>query len=143
MNNFAITVGVVSGIVIAGVIYYYYRKNREDDLEIVHEDELPSPLCEITDLDIIDYDYILTWVKENRQKIKSGCSLNVIPQSATIESLKQSGVDNIPSENLISLALLDETEKIVLAYSAIHYKKMADSLVDLLPKDKVFKQTIK
>lgn len=142
MNNFAITIGVFSGIVIAGVVYYYYRKNRGDELDIVQEDEQSSPLCEITNLDVIDYDYILLWVKENRQKIKPGCSLNVIPHSATVESLKQSGIKNIPSENLISLALLDDTEKIVLAYSAIHYNKMADSLVDLLPTDKVFKQTI-
>lgn len=142
MNNIAITIGVVSGIVIAGVVYYYYRKKTDNDVELDSDDNQLSPVCEITELDKIDYDYILSWVKENRQKIKSGCSLNIIPNSATVESLKLSGVKNVPSDNLISLALLDDTEKIVLAYSAIHYKKMAESLADLLPADKVFKQTI-
>lgn len=140
MNNIAI--GVVSGIVIAGVVYYFYKKNKHKGKEGVPKNVQPSPVCEIKEVEIIDYDYILSWVKSNREKLKPGSSLNIIPHTATVETLKQSGLKEFPSENLISLALLDETENLVLAYSAIHYHKMADSLVDLLPKDKVFKQKI-
>ena len=120
---------LLSGIVVLVVGYGVYRLLRKK--KVVY-----------TKLKTIDYDYILGWVKSQREKLDDGSSLNIAPYSVSINMLKESGVKDLPKSNLISLILLDKNKQLIDS-SFIIYEKMSDSLNDLLPKDRIYTQMIK
>lgn len=139
MSTTNIIIGFSAGAVVAIALYYYFsrRKNGQiDDINSQSTEEDPTEDFEF--IDSVSYDMLLAWLRHEHKSIKfgSGDQFFILQDPIARESFIKvfPKMENNLTDSYVLCAGIMRGDDIISSKFFI-YKKMAESLSELLPKD--------
>lgn len=129
MSTTNIIIGVSAGAVLAIALYYYFRKKVDTEDEPTEDFEF---------IDSVSYDMLLAWLRHEHKSIKfeSGDQFFILQDPVARESFVKvfPKMEDKLTDSFVLCAGIMRGDDIISSKFFI-YKKMAESLSELLPKD--------
>lgn len=130
-----------AGVLLGSAIVYFLYKRLVDCQE---------PEMNIDNVEEINYEMLYRWLKQEYQNNKDGLQpkskFGIMPSSLSRQAFLDITGHEInlkDGEDILCVFIIDDKEENLIARKFYVYKKMAQSLKDLLPKDKVYIQNLK
>ncbi len=144
MKNMEEKILIGLGIVVgAGLVYYAYKYFKGTE-------EPPIPEPDVDYVDVVDYEMLFSWLKSeynaHKDTINSGYKFGIMPSKLSKQAYNEESKHNLvlqPGCDILGVFIIDEKEENMITRKYYVYKEMAQSLKDLLPKDKVYIQSLK
>lgn len=140
-------VGIGAGCVL---IYLGYRFLKGRDGNNDSEDDCDYVKPDIEKVETIDYEMLYQWLKveysRHKPNINAGAKFGIMPNSIARNTFKEETGKDISinqGEELLCVFVIDKEEKNVITHKYYRYSHMAQSLKDLILKDKVYIQHLK
>lgn len=136
MSTTNIIMGVGAGAIIAIALYYYFSRKRKPVPDNFGQNDIQDD--EIETVEKISYDMLITWLKKEHKSVKmsAGDQFFVLQDPVAKESFKKVFPKNanlLKESFVLCIGIMRNNE--IVSSKFFIYKTMAESLVDILPKD--------
>lgn len=136
MSTTNIIMGVGAGAIIAIALYYYFSRKRKPVPDNIGQNDIQDD--EIETVEKISYDMLIAWLKKEHKSVKmsAGDQFFVLQDPVAKESFKKVFPKNanlLKDSFVLCIGIMRNNE--IVSSKFFIYKTMAESLVDILPKD--------